>query len=107
MTRQNQTDPAWLETGRDEMFREYGFVRPDVEQVTEGLRVPPHQVRDYHDAAAADRARRFWDAVWLIVLAVVIFAGFAALFIGWAEAGPGCSADPTWLGRCADIPGAQ
>lgn len=81
--------------------------RPDVEQITESLRVPPHRVRAYHDAAAADRARRFWDAVWLIVLAVVIFAGFALLFIGWAEAGPGCPADPTWRGWCSDIPGAR
>lgn len=106
MTR-HQTDPARLEPGRDEMFREYGFARPDVEQVTERLRVPPHRVRAYHDDAAADRARRFWDAVWLIVLAVVIFAGFAALFIGWAEAGPGCPADPAWIGYCADIPGVR
>ena len=85
MTRRDQTDPAWLETGRDEMFREYGFVRPDVEQVSEGLRVPPHRVRAYHDAAAADRARRFWDAVWLIVT----FPNNAeiqgrAFLIGWA-----------------------
>lgn len=104
MTR--RTDPAWLETGRDEMFREYGFIRPDVEQISEVLRVPPHRAQAWHDAAAADRARRFWDAVWLIVLAAVLFAGFAALFIGGAETGPGCPADPSWLGRCADIPEA-
>lgn len=83
------------------------MTRPDVEQISEGLRVPPHRVRDYHDAAAADRARRFWDAVGLIVLAALVSAGFALLFIGWAEAGPGCPADPTWIGYCADIPGAK
>ena len=82
------------------------MTRPDVEQVSEGLRVPPHRVHAYHDAAAADRARRFWDAVWLILLAVAIFAGFALLLIGWAETGQGCPADPTWRGWCSDIPGA-
>ena len=63
------------------------FVRPDVEHVTEGLRVPPHRVSAYRDDAAADRARRFWDAVWLIVLAAVVFLAERSGYVEFSSSG--------------------
>ena len=100
MTR--QTDPAWLETARDEMFREYGFVRPDVEQVSEGLRVPRHQ-----HAPLSDDGNSAGVIVWMVIAWAILAVCAGYLFISAAlAAGPGCPADPTWRGWCRDIPGA-
>lgn len=102
MTNYNQTDPAWLETARDEMFREYGFVRPDAEQISEGLRVPPHQ-----HAPLSDDGNSAGVIVWMVIAWAILAVCAGYLFTSAAlAAGPGCPADPSFLGWCSDIPGA-
>jgi len=37
------------------------------------------------------------------VMALSLFVLTYGFIKSWAEAGPGCPADPTWLGWCEDI----
>lgn len=39
----------------------------------------------------------------IVVMAMSLFALTYGFIKSWAETGPGCPADPTWLGWCEDI----